>query len=271
MSACIQEKGQDTVPSSPWHVSIDVTFKGSSPVYAPAPKSRSWSTDPWTKDVDFVFQRKKQYEDISLQTLLAWKVFSYAPAAARLRRYLRWRDAFRYNDAAITSLATETFRCWVTYKAEQAETKNFNKLLYTSFTASTTEEEVYNLLVEQLQDVRDDELATRFARYSQPNWDAYGAEAITTETINSARQFLRILPKTFGEPEMAPGGDGIIAMEWLFEKDHPLRKLFIDIGPGNVWSAYYRRSDGVKRTLPQNPITAATKSELQKLFDELSR
>jgi hypothetical protein len=85
----------------------------------------------------------------------------------------------------------------------------------------------------------------------------------------AARRFLRDLPKTLGEPDVAPGADGTIGLEWAF-RNQPLRKLFIDIGPGNLWSGYWRRASGQSRTLPSVPITATTKVELQVLFDELS-
>jgi hypothetical protein len=157
----------------------------------------------------------------------------------------------------------------VTVSSKKRETKDFAKFLYTCSAASTTVAEAYNLLIDT--DVREDDLTRRFSRYSKPNWDGYGAEPIAKETINSAKRFLRMLTTEFAEPEMAPGSDGIIAMEWLFEGDHPLRKIFIDIGPGNIWSAYYRRKDGRKRTIPQQPITEGTKAELLSFFEELRR
>ena len=109
----------------------------------------------------------------------------------------------------------------------------------------------------------------RFEKYSVANWDGYGAEAITKETLDAAREFLILLPKDFGDPEIAPGSDGIIALEWLPETG-PFRKLFIDIGPGPLWSAYYRRADGEKRTLPHRRIDGTTRGTLEDLFKDLS-
>lgn len=110
---------------------------------------------------------------------------------------------------------------------------------------------------------------TGYSRYSIPNWDGYGAKAITSETITAAKRFLRDLPETLGEPDIAPGADGTIGLEWSF-RNRTLRKLFIDIGPGNQWSGYWRRSTGEKRTLPPTVIGAATKASLQVLFDDLN-
>jgi len=109
-----------------------------------------------------------------------------------------------------------------------------------------------------------------YTQYSDPNWDGLWGRAITPKTLNCAREFLRILPGTLGEPAIAPGADGIIALEWVF-REGPLRKLFIDIGPGDVWSAYYRRANGGKQTFPHQRIAKDTKAILAKLFDDLSR
>jgi hypothetical protein len=108
-----------------------------------------------------------------------------------------------------------------------------------------------------------------YERYAAANWDGYGADAISPETLAAARRFFRMLPATFGAPEIAPGSNGTIALEWSF-KNKPLRKLFIDIGPGQIWSAYWRRATGEKSTLPRKPIRAGTKDVLTKLFQQLN-
>ena len=113
------------------------------------------------------------------------------------------------------------------------------------------------------------QLLARFAPYTQPDWDGYGAEPIRMDTIDATHAFLQMLPKNLGDPNMAPGADGIIALEWVF-RDGPLRKLFIDIGPGSVWSAYYRRANGEKQTFPHQKIGNDTRSLLAKLFHDLS-
>jgi hypothetical protein len=79
-----------------------------------------------------------------------------------------------------------------------------------------------------------------------------------------------MLPPTLGTPDVAPGADGTIGLEWVFQ-DRPVRKLFIDIGPGNIWSGYWRRASGERRSLPRRPIDEDTGSYLVNLFDSLSR
>src|SRR5215813_11462595 len=75
--------------------------------------------------------------------------------------------------------------------------------------------------------------------YKTADWDGFGALAISDETIAAAREFYTMLP-VLTDVEIAPGPDGTIGFEWIFESGL-LRKLFVDVGPGRVWNAYWRR------------------------------
>jgi hypothetical protein len=238
----------------------------------PSVKREPRDIQSWKKSVSRLHNwTQGQSDDLPLVALLVRNTFPSGSSADRLRRHHVWRDMFRANDTAITALAAETARCWLTYSFDPNETKEFGKILFTSSAGSTTDHEAYNLLLDHFTDwARNDKITERFSRYNRENWDGYGADPITPETISAARKFVKMLPKNLGEPEMAPGSDGIIALEWLFNEPHPLRKLFIDIGPGSVWSAYFRRADGAKRSIPQQPIANHTKQELEALFAELS-
>jgi hypothetical protein len=108
-----------------------------------------------------------------------------------------------------------------------------------------------------------------YEEYSKANWNGYGADPISSETIEATRQLLAVLPNTLGIPHISPGSDGTIGLEWVFADRH-LRKLFIDVGPGKIWSGYWRRVSGETRTMPPRPIDVRTKTELGKLFSELS-
>lgn len=112
-------------------------------------------------------------------------------------------------------------------------------------------------------------LLAGYGRYAKPNWDHYGAEPITAKTVDAARRFLSLLPTTLGSPHISPGPDGTVGLEWVFT-DKPLRKLYIDVGPGNVWAGYWRRSSGERRVLPSKTIDPKTEAELSALFAELS-
>jgi hypothetical protein len=113
------------------------------------------------------------------------------------------------------------------------------------------------------------DILSGFDGYKTADWDGYGAEPISQETIDAAREFLTLIPNTLGDPEIAPGADGTVDLEWVL-RDGALRKLFIDIGPGRLWTAYWRRELGEKRTLPRQRIDEHTPEHLAKLFSDLS-
>jgi hypothetical protein len=107
-----------------------------------------------------------------------------------------------------------------------------------------------------------------YERYNQRNWDGYDAEPITSETVSFAKIILEMLPKTFGEPDIAPGADGTIGLEWIPEAG-PLEKLFLDVGPGKTWRAYWTKRDGTfDRIMPQ-PFRLGTQERINKLFADL--
>jgi hypothetical protein len=109
-----------------------------------------------------------------------------------------------------------------------------------------------------------------YEQYSQTNWDGHNAEPITAETLQYARWLLKVIPETFGQPDIAPSADGSIGLEWVLESGS-LHKLFLDIGPGREWRAYWNRRNGEFGRLPGRGFSPITKQTLQKLFNDLSR
>jgi len=109
-----------------------------------------------------------------------------------------------------------------------------------------------------------------YEAYAVEDWDGYDARPITPDTLRAARSILKSLPKSFGDPVCSPGADGSIVFEWLRD-DGPLRKLFIDIGPGRTWKAYWRLASGETGTIPRKRVTIGTIPDLQKLFETLLR
>jgi hypothetical protein len=108
-----------------------------------------------------------------------------------------------------------------------------------------------------------------YEQYSEAAWDGHDAAPITADTLQYARKLLNVIPKTFGPPDIAPSADGSIGLEWVADSG-PLRKLFLDIGPGTEWRAYWNRRSGEFGRLTGKSLSANTKRTLQKLFGELS-
>jgi hypothetical protein len=108
-----------------------------------------------------------------------------------------------------------------------------------------------------------------YEQFNQRNWDGYDAEPITAETQRYARRLLRVMPDSFGRPDIAPSGDGFIGLEWVPD-DGPLDRLFLDIGPGEEWSAYWKLRSGAFGRLHGAGFDSQTKQHLQNLFADLS-
>jgi hypothetical protein len=119
-------------------------------------------------------------------------------------------------------------------------------------------------------DEADDDPPATYETLNEPNWDGYGAEPISTETLGYARQLLSVMPKTFGPPHIAPGGDGSITLEWVPDDHHKLHKLFLEIGPGEKWRAYWKLRSGEFGRRLGTSFTLATAASLQAIFDDLS-
>jgi hypothetical protein len=107
-----------------------------------------------------------------------------------------------------------------------------------------------------------------FGQYATDNWDGYGAQAITAETIAAARRFIRAMPVAYGPPDVAPGNDATIGLEWYFS-NRPIRKLFIDIGPGGVWKGFCRKASGEHRVFPDTPMAQDLRNDLARRFRAL--
>jgi hypothetical protein len=110
-----------------------------------------------------------------------------------------------------------------------------------------------------------------YEKYQTENWDGYGAQPITTETLSFACRIMSLLPTSLGSPDVAPAGDGSIALEWIpDDQTHKISKLFLDIGPGREWCAYWRLRDGHFDTVTHSGVLGS-KLLLQALFTQLSK
>ncbi|MCC8955288.1 hypothetical protein H8B02_18140 [Bradyrhizobium sp. Pear77] len=110
-----------------------------------------------------------------------------------------------------------------------------------------------------------------YEEFHSANWDGQEAEAITPQTLAYARKLMKILPTTLGKPDAAPAGDGSIALEWVPEDlNHKLDRLFLDIGPGEQWRAYWSLRNGEFDRVTHEGFSDRTEETLQKIFQQLS-
>jgi hypothetical protein len=95
-----------------------------------------------------------------------------------------------------------------------------------------------------------------YEHYALPRWDGYGAEPITSETVQAARSFRLLLPMDAPQPDIAPGGDGTIGFEWRSGSPENRTLILVDVGPGDLITA--RRVDDAGRIERLQPTQLGT-------------
>lgn len=53
---------------------------------------------------------------------------------------------------------------------------------------------------------------------SQPNWDGYGANPVSKDSISEALEFIQLLPSSFPVPQILAEPSGEIGLEWYKSK-----------------------------------------------------
>lgn len=97
------------------------------------------------------------------------------------------------------------------------------------------------------------------------NWDGYGAQPVDSNSFNEAERFIRALPTTVSEPEVAVDPDGEIALEWYIEP----RKVFsVSIGKRNeiTYAGLYGPNKTYGREYFDDEIPKAVFDNLDRLF-----
>ena len=97
------------------------------------------------------------------------------------------------------------------------------------------------------------------------NWDGYGAQPVDPNSFNEAERFIRALPTTVREPEVAVDPDGEISLEWYFEP----RKVFsVSIGKRNeiTYAGLYGPNKTYGREYFDDEIPKAIFYNLDRLF-----
>jgi hypothetical protein len=108
-----------------------------------------------------------------------------------------------------------------------------------------------------------------YEKYARSDWDGFGAEPITRETLNAARSILNNLPPPFTDPHVAPGADGAIGLYWSDDVRAQFSSLCIDVGPGAKWRAYWRIADGTFGRVPSQRLVARNTQEIIALLNKL--
>jgi hypothetical protein len=134
-------------------------------------------------------------------------------------------------------------------------------------------EENYSELYEQIQasfvfggqgQMRRDALIELFREASSPNWDGYGAQAVSFESYCKADSFLKLLPSALELPDISAHPDGEIAFEW---RTPPRKILTISLGARGVitFAGIFggKERHGVEYFVDEIP------SEILELFDKL--
>jgi hypothetical protein len=97
------------------------------------------------------------------------------------------------------------------------------------------------------------------------NWDGYGAQPVDPNSFNEAERFIRALPTTIPEPEIAVDPDGEISLEWYLEP----RKVFsVSIGKRNeiTYAGLYGLNKTYGREYFGDEIPKAVLDNLDRLF-----
>jgi hypothetical protein len=109
---------------------------------------------------------------------------------------------------------------------------------------------------------------SEYELYDFPNWDGYGADAIRMATVNAARGFQRLLPRTVPKADIAPGADGTIGFEWRSGPAHHRRFTLVDIGPGDLVTARKIYEDGRVEAFEPTRLETGARALIGELFSE---
>lgn len=122
-----------------------------------------------------------------------------------------------------------------------------------------------------IADTSAPDLLAGYELYQMANWDGAGAEPITAATLAYARRIVAVLPSSLGAPAIAPASDGTIALEWIpDDPHHKLDRLFLDIGPGRQWRAYWTLRTGEFHRIPHTGFSNETSEIIARIFRDLS-
>jgi hypothetical protein len=74
------------------------------------------------------------------------------------------------------------------------------------------------------------------------NWDGYGALPLSNLSVETAKEFIRLLPDSLAMPEIAPEPDGSVSLDWM-----PSRYRTFSLSIGESDQLAYAWVDGTDR------------------------
>lgn len=96
------------------------------------------------------------------------------------------------------------------------------------------------------------------------NWDGYKAQPISFETVNTAKNFLKLLPFGFPSPDIGAEPDGAITFEWYKNSN---KVISISINPDG--KLYYASINGSKKCHGEDWAMVSISDELLNLISSI--
>jgi hypothetical protein len=124
------------------------------------------------------------------------------------------------------------------------------------FRSSITYGEPFRVSMESLQEVADGA--------SFPDWDGYGAEPLTEETLVAAKTFLELIPFELPLPEIGVASTGDISFEWA---QSPSR--IVSVGVSGDGIVHYASMNGIERSFGSYPMGDNFNPKLRDLIYEV--
>ncbi len=100
---------------------------------------------------------------------------------------------------------------------------------------------------------------------SMPNWDGYGAHAVSLDTLANACRFLKALPLGAPTPEFGADPDGDLNFEW---HRSPERTLSVSLsGKGDI---YYAAILGARKSHGSEPFFGEVPRDILNLIEKVT-
>ncbi|WP_154073519.1 hypothetical protein [Bradyrhizobium erythrophlei] len=107
---------------------------------------------------------------------------------------------------------------------------------------------------------------TSFESYDIEDWDGYGAQPITADTVRAARSFKRLFDQNTPPADIAPGADGTIGFEWRLGVSGAPVRILIDVGPGGRVFARRIDENGKTTQFDTTRVETAARQLLHEIF-----